>query len=645
MAGLPAGPQAAVSVSIFGERMGPRVCFALLVLLLELPVCASESDALAISANIQARHFPYSTLLDPIFDSPTGNQIVNYTRCGDSALWTGHYLAAEAFRYKVTGSADALANAKRAYTGIQYMVDVTGNNVLARCLVPQNSPYAQMIQSEEAHNGVYQSPPNFWIGNTSRDQYSGALFGLGVAYDLIDDASLKASISDLVSRMVRFLVDHAWSVVLRDGTVTTSFVNRPDQQLAFLQLARHVNPNQFSTTYDIERVLLSPAVLAPIAFDTLSDDSYFKFNLDSINLYTLIRLESSSFGSIYKSAYDNLRGHTQGQVNAFFNMIDYAMNGANAARDADTRLFLNQWLTRPRRDVYVDNTAKYPSCGGGNSCIPIAVPDRVSTDFIWQRSPYQLAGGGSGVIESAGVDYILPYWMARYYGVIGADDLQIVSSASEAGPPFAPSEIVTIFGPSLTGAVPASASVSVKDSAGVSRQAQIYYASVTQINLVIPAQTALGTASFTIQNPGMADQTIAAEIRSVAPALFSADATGTGAAAATAVLVTPVGQSPIAVFSCTGTTCTTVPIQTGIDTPIYLSLYGTGIRNRSALANVICTVGGISVPVQYAGAQGQYNGLDQVNVPVTLNLRGVGEVDVVVTADGVSSRPVRVNIR
>ena len=77
------------------------VRFALLALTSMFSASASEADASAISHSIQALHFPHSTILDPIFDSPTGTQIVNYTRCGDSAIWTGHYLAAEAFRYAV----------------------------------------------------------------------------------------------------------------------------------------------------------------------------------------------------------------------------------------------------------------------------------------------------------------------------------------------------------------------------------------------------------------------------------------------------------------------------------------------------------------------------------------------------------------
>ena len=57
---------------------------------------------------------PYGTVLDPVFassdpESPEYSNIVGYTRAGDSAIWTGHYLAAEAFRFQVTRSPDASA--------------------------------------------------------------------------------------------------------------------------------------------------------------------------------------------------------------------------------------------------------------------------------------------------------------------------------------------------------------------------------------------------------------------------------------------------------------------------------------------------------------------------------------------------------
>ena len=47
---------------------------------------ASEADALAISSIIQSRHMPFGTVIDPVYSSPTSNQIVGYTHCGDSAI-------------------------------------------------------------------------------------------------------------------------------------------------------------------------------------------------------------------------------------------------------------------------------------------------------------------------------------------------------------------------------------------------------------------------------------------------------------------------------------------------------------------------------------------------------------------------------
>ena len=218
---------------------------------------ASDADAVAISANIQSRHVPYGTILDPVFASPGSAQIAGYTHCGDSAIWTGHYLAAEAFRYNVTRAAEALDNVKKAIAGIKGLMDVTGTNLLARCLVPEDSPYGASIRAEEAHNGIHDGPMYFWAGNTSRDQYSGVIFGLGVAYDMVDDAAVKNLAADQVTRAFDFIRGHGWNIVMPDGTISTTFLIRPDQILTFLSIARHVNPARFSTVYDQQRAALT----------------------------------------------------------------------------------------------------------------------------------------------------------------------------------------------------------------------------------------------------------------------------------------------------------------------------------------------------------------------------------------------------
>jgi len=130
---------------------------------------------------------------------------------------------------------------------------------------------------------------------------------------------------------------------------------------------------------------------------------------------------------------------------------------------------------------------------------------------------------------------------------------------------------------------------------------------------------------------------ISAEIEKVAPGLFTAAASGQGVAAATA------NGAPI--FLCATSGCVSVPIDLGSTSPVYLSLYGTGIRHVSSLANVVCTIGGVSVPVLYAGAQGEFAGLDQLNVQIPLALRGSGEVDLNLTVDGQPANTVRVNLK
>jgi hypothetical protein len=100
-------------------------------------------------------------------------------------------------------------------------------------------------------------------------------------------------------------------------------------------------------------------------------------------------------------------------------MIARAIEGPDAARDAETRLLLEEWLERPATDEYLDWRGVYPSCRQEDrACSPLPVRDRIRTDFLWQRSPFLLYGGGAGRVEGAGIDYLLPYWMAVYYGLL-----------------------------------------------------------------------------------------------------------------------------------------------------------------------------------------------------------------------------------
>jgi uncharacterized protein (TIGR03437 family) len=56
-------------------------------------------------------------------------------------------------------------------------------------------------------------------------------------------------------------------------------------------------------------------------------------------------------------------------------------------------------------------------------------------------------------------------------------------------------------------------------------------------------------------------------------------------------------------------------------------------------------IGGVDATVQFAGAQGDFVGLDQVNALLPRNLVGRGEVEITLIADGMTSNTVRASIR
>lgn len=605
-----------------------------------------EAQALQISKDIQARHIPFGTILSPIYADAISNQIVSYTRCGDSAIWTGHYLAAESFRYAVTRTPESLAAARLALRGIQTLVDVTGTEqLLARCVLPVDSPFSADPRNEERDHGEYRGTvaglDYYWIGNTSRDQYLGVFFGLSVAYDHLPDD--RAVIRQTATKLLDRLLAKNWSVVMPDGSVSTVFWLRPDQQLSILQVGRQVNPERFGKAYeDLRRMAI--LIGTPISLEALDDhNSYYKFNLDAIALYSLLRLEEESARrGDYIATYRTFRSIVANHENAFFNVIDRALTGPNSQRDIETTRLMAQWLDRPRRDYYVDLRTKYKACGDDRSCDVISVPERVRTDFLWQRSPFLLFGGGSGRVETPGIDFILPYWMARYYELNFAP--LAVSAASGVGA-LAPDSIAMLLGAGMPASNP---EVTVTDSSGVVRRATVFFCSPEQINFAVPPGLALGQAKITIAtSAGVMTNTSSTNLERVAPSLFTANATGKGVASAVAIRIERnSSQTSVPVANCIGPLlCVAERIEVSDERPVYLSLFGTGIRGRSVLAAVRVTADAVSIPVQYAGPQGEFLGLDQVNVYLPASLRGKGEIDLILSVDGVTSNTVRIGIR
>ncbi|MGH9847262.1 MAG: IPT/TIG domain-containing protein, partial [Blastocatellia bacterium] len=235
-----------------------------------------------------------------------------------------------------------------------------------------------------------------------------------------------------------------------------------------------------------------------------------------------------------------------------------------------------------------------------------------------------------------------------------------ISAASFSGAELAADSIVAAFGSELatqTLAAPvlplpttlAGTTVRVRDSAGAELLTALFFVSPAQVNYLMPAGAAAGRATVTITNGNGKASLGAAQVAAVAPGLFAANANGQGVAAAVALRVRGDGtqsNEPVAQFDSASGRFVAVPIDLGPATDqVFVVLFGTGIRRLSSPSAATASIGGVNAEVLFAGAQGFFAGLDQVNARIPRSLIGRGEVEAVLMVDGKVANTVRISVK
>jgi len=285
--------------------------------------------------------------------------------------------------------------------------------------------------------------------------------------------------------------------------------------------------------------------------------------------------------------------------------------------------------------------------GGGES----RVLGGLATDTA-MGSPTGLALGADGVLYVSDVENEVVHRLTpvsvRFTGA------GLVHSASFAGGPAAAEQIVSLFGEGLADSLQivdqlplpttlAGTTVEVTDTAGTTRPCPLFFVSPAQINLQLPPGLTPGSAILTVRRGG--DDFLSAEItiERVAPGLYSANARGAGVAAAQALRIGADGGRTVeALFD--SADLSPSPLDLGPEgEQVFLLLFGSGVRGFQS--EVAASVGDEAVSVLGAGAQGQFVGLDQINIgPLPRSLVGRGEVEIVITVDGLPANTVTVSI-
>jgi len=371
-------------------------------------------------------------------------------------------------RYHVTRAPEARDNAIRMVNALSGHLHVTGKTgYIARYRAPQTSIVYQgdtWCDSQERCFQVESGPfaGDFWWGSTSRDQYIGWMFGMTMAYDLIDDEPMRDIIRADMFEVVNELIQNNWTIIAQDGNPTgTAPIVLALTQLSFCIQAYHVTGDEGILTELKERLLNNLRTIHEInaQFNFFNRyDQYYGNNLAHLQMFQLLRLgehyfSEDDFSWLVQHFNDAIHTFTRLSHNAWFNSV-YMSQGGWEPLPADDP-YLDQYLVDlndfpgapnfrtflPERDpsTYVLDPMSQDLVDLGEALpfleelfgisfelqaleafpVQLQCPDH----FLWERNPFRIRACGNDEPRDVapGADYLIAYWVGSYYRIIGKD--------------------------------------------------------------------------------------------------------------------------------------------------------------------------------------------------------------------------------
>jgi hypothetical protein len=405
-------------------------------------------------------HQPYyGSTLEIQFQDDTRQVVTKYEGTWDSCFWTGMYLASQSFRYYVTGDSQARTNAIKAVEALDGHLHITGKTgYLARFRGPQDPLLVpdDCATFEGCHlvdDGDYQG--DFWIGNTSRDQYHGFMMGMVLAYDLVEDEGMRQMIREDITEILDYAISSHWIIVNWEAEPHSSpNIVLPNMQLLWSLIGYHITGEQRYKAV-VAHWLLNEnrpvMVVSGISWFSRYME-YYGNNLAHELFYNLLRL-----GKVYFSEddFDYFRELYEGQVNhwvalshnPFFALVhmsqgDYAPEQKSDAYQSQLEQDLTDFIAPPsyQRGVVpqpvtldpvsvrlTDFFAQHPGLSGllgveiqYQSLEAYPILEQCPTHLFWENDPFLTVcpKPENASYVYPGFDFLFAYWMANYHKFI-----------------------------------------------------------------------------------------------------------------------------------------------------------------------------------------------------------------------------------
>ena len=405
------------------------------------PMTLAEKSRVFVE-RVQARHNRWGLTADSHLRVP-GDVSTNQPVSSDNdGLWTAMYVAAECFRFKVTGERDARENARRGMQAIMRLEAITGIPGF-----PARS-YIKVGEDEQPSDGEWHDTPDKawrWKGDTSSDEIVGHYFVYPLYHDLVADEAEKPALRAVIDRITTHILDHDYQLVDLDGQRTrwgwwgpSAIWEDPDETglralhiLSHLRVALHLTTSprhraRYQEAYDdlvgrhrYHLLTRNQKIMVPGHINHSDDELAF------LSYYPLLRYETDArLLEVYRQSLERSWQIERPERNPLWNFIYAAGTGAAEFDRAESIRTLQQipldtikWsVANSRRlDVPIDPLADRFKRPQALTVLPY---DELPM-WKWNGNPYALDGGSGGRAEDDGAYFLLPYWMGRYHKLTG----------------------------------------------------------------------------------------------------------------------------------------------------------------------------------------------------------------------------------
>jgi hypothetical protein len=397
----------------------------------------------------------------------------------NQGTWTSMYAASQAFRYAATKSPAALDNLRRAVRGMHNMERITGvRGLYSRNVVNPALPgfpttdwlknaYAGCDLSVEHCKRFNEVPDGefkgLWFKNdVSKDEYAAHMFANAVIWEIVDDPEVRKHVEEVVLAVGDHLVDKKLQITDIDGKVTTfgrmnamAFDDwagfNAILSLSWVKLAAVVGGKKYDDFY--RNCLLQqkgkkacitgedPApytsYLDQVRVDMGCNTNWNNHNMVQLSMYHLVRNESDpALKAVYRAALrDQLWAPSdpfpmrdqKKTLYSFFYFVNRDPADAWPVQSARDSICTMKIFPEYKGHFAVDNFVNYTEhCKerGGDPMTDVVIPvnERGMDNFVWINNPYSMEKETENLlwVESP-EDYLLAYWMGRFYGFITED--------------------------------------------------------------------------------------------------------------------------------------------------------------------------------------------------------------------------------